>query len=210
MNNSGSLNPLMIPLILAVLIVLGTSVSTVLFYVKFTEQRDANEPIIAAAVSDAKETQKEQLESEFTEREKIPTKQYTSPQQHGSVKLSYPKTWSSYVDTSQSGGMNFYAHPNFVPAKDVNYALRMSIVNRPFAQEIKSYDSQVKNGDLKAAAVRASGVTGTKLDGFLQREQEGIMVVFPLRDKTLRIWTESKEFSGDFNDIVLAALSFAP
>jgi hypothetical protein len=53
-------------------------------------------------------------------------------------------------------------------------------------------------------------VKGVRLEGFLEKDKEGIMVMFPLRDKTLRIWTESKEFSGDFNNIVIKKLSFSP
>lgn len=204
------MNPLAIPLVLAVLVLIVASVMAVMYYTKFVEQRDSNQPIIDAAVAEAEETQKEKLETEFTEREKLPTKNYTSPAELGSVKLVFPKTWSSYIDASKAGGMDFYAHPNYVPSEDVNYALRMSVVDKPFATEIKSYDSAVKKGDLKAAAVRVSGTTGTRLDGFLEKDQEGSMVVFPLRDKTLRVWTESKEFAADFDEIVLKGLTFVP
>jgi hypothetical protein len=210
LNQHGTLNPLTIPLILAVLVLVVSSVMAVVFYTKFVEQKDNNQPIIEEAVMKAEESQKEKLESEFTEREKIPTKNYTSPAELGTVKLSFPKTWSSYVDTTKTGGMEYYGHPNFVPAKNVNYALRMSVVDKPFSSEVKSYDSAVKKGELKATAVRVSGTTGTRLDGFLERDQEGSMVVFPLRDKTLRVWTESKEFTADFNNIVLKALTFIP
>ena len=210
LDQAGMMNPLTIPLVLAVIVLLVSSAMAVVFYTKFVEQRDNNQPIIDAAVASAEETQKEKLENDFTEREKVPTKNYTGPAELGSVKLSFPKTWSSYVNTKKAGGMDYYGHPNYVPSDDVNYALRMSVVDRPFASEIKSYDAQVKKGDLKAAAIRVSGTTGTRLDGFLRKDQEGSMVIFPLRDKTLRVWTESKEFADDFNNIVLKALTFVP
>ena len=210
LNQAGIMNPLTIPLVLAVVVLLASSAMAVVFYTKFVEQRDNNQPIIEAAVAKAEEEQKSALEEDFTEREKLPTKNYTSPSELGSVKLSFPKTWSSYVNTEKSGGMDYYGHPNFVPSDNVNYALRMSVVDKSFAAEIKSYDAAVKKGDLKAAAVRVSGTTGTRLDGFLQKDQEGSMVVFPLRDKTLRVWTESKEFAEDFNNIVLKSLTFVP
>lgn len=210
LDQRGIMNPLTIPLILAMLIVIGLSVTAVMYYTKYIEQRDANKPIIAAAVAEAEASQKEQLEKEFTEREKVPTKNYTSPQQLGSVKLSFPKTWSSYVENARSGTLEFYAHPNFVPADGVNYALRMSIESVAFSDAVKDYDSQVEEGVLRAAAVRASGTTGTRLDGFLEDEKEGSMVIFPLRDKTLRVWTESSEFTPDFNEIILKALTFVP
>ena len=92
----------------------------------------------------------------------------------------------------------------------MNYALRMSILSRAFSNELKSYDSIVKKGDLNASAIRASGVTGTRLDGFLEKDKEGSMVIFPLRDKTLKIWTESKDYRSDFDNIVLKNLTFSP
>lgn len=210
LDQKGIMNPLAIPLILAVLVLIVASVMAVVYYTKYVEQRDNNRPIIDAAVAEAEATQKKALEEAFTEREKLPTKIYTSPAELGGVKLMFPKTWSSYVDSSKRGELSFYAHPNYVPADNVNYALRMSVVDKPFAREVKSYDNAVKKGELKAGAVRTSGVTGTRLDGFLEKDQEGSMVVFPLRDKTLRVWTESKEFANDFNNIVLKGLTFVP
>lgn len=210
LDQSGIMNPLAIPLVLAVLVLIAASVMAVVFYTKFIEQKDNNQPIIEAAVTKAQDAQKQKLEADFTEREKIPTKSYVSPAELGTVRLSFPKTWSSYVDTTKTGGMEYYGHPNFVPAKNVNYALRMSVVDKPFSSEVKSYDNLVKKGELKATAVRVSGTTGTRLDGFLERDQEGSMVIFPLRDKTLRVWTESKEFAEDYNKIVLQALTFIP
>lgn len=210
LDQRGIMNPLAIPLVLAVLVLIAASVMAVMYYTKFVEQRDRNQPVIDAAVAEAEANQAEKLESQFVEREKLPTKNYTSPAELGSVKLTFPKTWSSYVDTTKSGGMDFQGHPNYVPSDNVNYALRMSVVDRPFAAEVKSYDSSVKKGELRASAVRVSGTTGTRLDGFLEKDQEGSMVIFPLRDKTLRVWTESNEFRSDFNNIVLKGLTFVP
>lgn len=210
LNKKGFLNPLLIPLILAVVVLLVTSALSVSYYTKYTQQRDENQPIIDKAVSDAEGAQKTKLEAEFTEREKLPTKSYTTPSELGSVKLTFPKTWSSYVVHTSSSTLDYYGHPNYVPSTGVNYALRMSILSRAFSNELKSYDSIVKKGDLNASAIRASGVTGTRLDGFLEKDKEGSMVIFPLRDKTLKIWTESKDYRSDFDNIVLKNLTFSP
>ena len=210
LNQKGVLDPLVIPLILSVVFLIVAGGVAVMYYSKYIEQKDQNRPIIEAAVTKAEEAQKEKLETEFTEREKIPTKQYTSPAELGSVKLNFPKTWSSMVSTGKSSDIEYYGHPNYVPAANVNYALRMSVTKKAFAAEIKSYDAQVKKAELKATAVQISGVTGTRLDGLLDKDQEGSMVIFPLRDKTLRVWTESKEFRPDFDNIVLKNLTFVP
>ena len=210
LNQKGIMNPLAIPLILAVLAVLTTGGFAIYSYMNFIDQRDNNQPKIEAAVRQATETQAKELEAEFKEREKEPNKTYTAPSEFGSVKLTYPKTWSAYVDQSGSNEIEFFAHPGVVPVSDVNLALKMSVTSRDFANEVKQYDAEVEKGELRAGAVEVSGVKGVRLEGFIEKDQEGIMVMFPLRDKTLRIWTESKEFSGDFNNIVIKKLSFSP
>lgn len=210
LDQKGILNPLTIPLVLAILLFVGVGVMAGKFYMDFTTQRDENEPIIAAAVEEAEAAQKAELEKEFTEKEKEPNETYIGPSEFGSVKMTYPKTWSVYVNTGSGRDLDFYAHPAYVPAQNVNYALRMSVTSRDFSSEIKQYDAEVKKGTLKASSVSVSGTKGVRLDGFLKKDQEGTMVVFPLRDKTLRVWTENKEFRGDFDNIVLKKLSFIP
>lgn len=209
LNQKGVLNPLVIPLVIAVVILFGTSVTAFLYYSKFIEQRDNNQPLIEDAVTAAEEKQKTELEAQFVEREKQPTKSYTSPSELGSVTLNYPKTWSSYVDRNGTT-LNYYGHPNYVPSSGVNYALRMTITTKAFATELKTYDNDVKKGDLKASAVTASGVTGTRLDGLLEKDKQGSMVLFPLRDKVLKIWTESNDFRSDFDNIIVKNLTFVP
>jgi hypothetical protein len=38
----------------------------------------------------------------------------------------------------------------------------------------------------------------------------GTMVLLPMRDKTLEIWTESNDYLNDFNTYVLPNMTFAP
>jgi len=208
LNQKGLMNPLLIPLIFAVIATIAFGVMAFMYYGDYVEQRDNNEPIIAEAVEDATSKQKEELEAEFVEREKEPNDTYTAPSEFGSIKLTYPKTWSAYVERSSE--FDFYAHPAYVPSTNVNYALRARVQNQEFSNVIRSYDSKVRQGDLKAGSVRISGIKGVRLDGFLEKDQEGSMVIFPLRDKTLSVWTENKDFRGDFNNIVLKKLAFRP
>lgn len=209
LNQNGVINPLLVPLILAVILLLSASGLSVYYYTNYVEQRDNNQPLIDAAVVTAEEKQQNKLEAEFIEREKQPNKTYVSPSEFGSVRLQFPKTWSGYVDT-RSGGLDYYGHPNYVPESGVNYALRMNISDRVFATEVKFYDTAVKKGELQASAIQVAGTTGTRLDGTLKKDQQGSMVIFPLRDKTLKVWTENNDFKNDFNNIVLKGLTFVP
>ncbi len=78
-------------------VLIGT---TLKFYNDFVDQRDNNQPKIEAAVETATLEQKNELEAEFTEREKEPFKTITSPSEFGSIRLTFPKTWSSYIASS--------------------------------------------------------------------------------------------------------------
>lgn len=211
LNQDGSINPFIIPFVLAALVAIGLGVMTIKYYGDYVDQRDRNQPKIEAAVDKAKGDQKKQLDAEFEEREKQPYKTFTAPSSYGSVRLTFPKTWSAYVETGKGNVQyGFYSHPNFVPSEGVAYALRMSVVDRQFAQEVDNYDRQIEKNELKTKSIRVSGVTGARLDGFLEKDLEGSMVIFPLRDKTLRVWTESTERRKDFDNIIVKNLSFVP
>mgnify|MGYP000913867683 CR=1 FL=1 len=78
-DQNGILNPLVIPLIISILVLIVASVMAVVYYGKYVDQRDNNEPVIENAVKEAEATQKKELEADFAEREKLPTKTFTAP-----------------------------------------------------------------------------------------------------------------------------------
>ena len=47
-------------------------------------------------------------------------------------------------------------------------------------------------------------------ENYLNGDKQGTMIILPVRDKTLKIWTEGNEFVGDLDKIILANLSFVP
>jgi hypothetical protein len=178
----------------------------------------------AVAVDTAKKAQAQQLQKKFDEDYKNPNKSYQGPVSFGGVTFSYPKTWSAYVD--ESGGsepINGYFYPDKVPAINggTAFALRAELLNSTYSQVMQQYASQIKAGKLKAAAYlppKMAGVAnaqaGTKLDGVVNHsqigDQTGSMVILQVRDKTLKVYTESTNFSPDFNNIVLNSLTYLP
>jgi hypothetical protein len=71
----------------------------------------------------------------------------------------------------------------------------------------------VADGNIKASPIKAEnvkGVTGMRFDGKVTPLYSGSVVVFPLRDKTLKIWTEIPGNVPDLNNIVLKNLTFVP
>lgn len=174
----------------------------------------------AQAVEVAKAAQKIELQKEFDEQEKLPNETYKGRLDYGSITFNYPKTWSAYIDeTAGSQPLNAYFYPIAVPAlqSKTAFALRVELVQTDYAQVLQQFESNIKNGKLKAAAYippKMKSVTnvqpGIRLDGAISPEKQGSKVVIKVRDKTLQIYTESNDFISDFNEIVLENLSFVP
>lgn len=173
----------------------------------------------AAAAADQRQAEvEEELAKKFAEEEKKPYTSHRSPDQYGSIEVQYPKTWSAYVRESSSGGtpVDDYFHPRAVPdtSKPENvFALRIQVVDETYDRVVKSRESDVKAGRLSAmpySLPKVSNVVGTRFDGQVERNKQGSMVVLPLRNMTIKIWTESPNYLEDFNNIILPNLTFAP
>ena len=181
------------------------------------DYKDNTDQKVAAAVAVAvKETQTEK-DNEFAEKEKNPLKTYQGPSDLGSIIVKYPKTWSSYVDSSGRGSapLDGYFYPTTVPGTNSGtaYSLRVQVVERSFSDEVRAYDSSIKNGKSSASAyqpVNVSGVVGVRVDGEIRSQQQGIMVLLPLRDKTVKLFVESDQFYNDFEKNILPNFSFIP
>jgi len=171
------------------------------------------------AVAKAEKVLSTKKEAEFAEKEKSPYKSYVSPVAFGAVTVTYPKLWNAYVSEADSGQasqpVNAYFNPNFVPVVNNNnlYALRMQVTNTSYDQELKSYDPFIKTGKLKTVAFTPKlvpGSVGVRMDGLLDgTKKQGSIVILPLRDKTVKIWTENLTYITDFNT-TLDNLTFKP
>ena len=218
-NQNGSVASFVTIFILA-LALLGTAVFAGWAFMGRQDFKNNSDKKAEAAVENAKKVQEADLKLKFDEDEKKPNKTYKGSTTYGTVTFDYPKTWSGYVDeTSTSQPINGYFHPHIVPGlqSKTAYALRVELVNTDYSSIIKQHDSQIKDGTVKANAYvppQLVGVAnvqpGTKLDGALAQDTTGSMVIIKVRDKTLQIYTQSNDFLKDFNDTILASLTFAP
>ncbi len=172
---------------------------------------------IAEAVAATEETVALRKDAEFAEASKLPYRTYQGPSTYGSLNISYPKNWSSYIDESGRGNtpVSGYGHPDFVPSTSVrenNFALRFEVQNTAYDAAVKSFDSSVRSGSVRASAYRApkvDSVLGMRLEGEIESRKQGVMVLLPLRDKTIKIWTEGQDYRTDFAKI-LEEFSFTP
>jgi hypothetical protein len=188
------------------------------------DYKDNSDKKSAAAVESAKKVQALELQKKFDEDYKNPNKTYQGPVSFGTVTFNYPKTWSAYIDENNSAEpINGYLYPDKVPSiqSGTSYALRVELVSSAYSQLVQQFTSQVKSGKLKASAYvppKMAGVPnvqpGTKFDGVVGHsssgDQTGSMVVLQVRDKTLKIYTESPNFLADYSAIVLSSLTYSP
>lgn len=208
---TGMVHPLLISTIVLSVFVVGLGGFSIWAFLNYQDQKNNVDAKISVAVAAAKEEQTKADQANFTEQEKLPTRQIVGPSDLGQVTLSYPKTWSVYVDKDGTGNTyESYFYPLVVPPLSSNtpYALRVSILNASYENTLASFNDRLKTGALKANPVTIAGVDGTRLDGAFTDKIRGSMVLFKIRDKTLEVYTQSTTFQTDFDNTILPSLVF--
>lgn len=206
---------LLIPLVIVIVLLLGSIGFGVWAYMGRQDYKNNVEQKIADAVEVAEENLTIKKDAEFAESYKLPNTTYKGPSAFGTLTFSYPKTWSNYANEAGKGNtpLDGTMHPAYVPANDeVNYALRYQVTERQYEQELKSFDSKVRNGRVKVSAYRLPNqkdVLGSRAEGEISNRKQGVLILLPLRDKTIKIWTEGSEFRKDF-EAVLKQATFIP
>ena len=129
-------------LVIVCLIAAGAIVAAVIFYMKWDELNTDFEIQKNDAVATA--------QANFTEREKLPTQQFTGPSDYGSISFYHPKTWSIYVssDGTQNSDYEAYFSPGQVDPIDSDtsrYALRFIIKHEQADDVMREYQTKVND-----------------------------------------------------------------
>lgn len=215
----GVVNPLLIATILLAVFLVAAAGAFVWAYSGMVDWQKNGQTKVDSAVADAKEQQQKDDQAKFNEEQKKPNLTYQGPSEMGSVRFDYPKTWSGYTAESSNNDLQVYFYPSMVPKvnPDVTpYALRVSVTNDTYSDVIKSYESLVENGKATAnptvigAKEGFAGYSGMRVDGQLSDTINGSVVIFKVRDKTLRMYVDRSDFVNDFNNTILRTLQFQP
>lgn len=201
---------LILNFVLAVVLV-GVAGFAIWVFVQYQDHKNNVDGKVAVAVKEAKAAQQKEDQAAFLEQEKLPTRKLTGPEELGGVAVDYPKTWSVYIgNNGENNAYEAYLYPGAVPSTQgrVAYALRVSVVNASYESTVANYTQKVKEGEIKAAAVKVNDADGVRLDGKFSETTQGSMVLFKVRDKTLKVYTENTSFVGDFDKIILPSLKF--
>jgi hypothetical protein len=217
-NERGEFNILLIPVIFLTLLLIGAGVFGVWAWNGRQDYKNNVDQKIGVAVDSAKQQVQSSDAKQFAEAAKQPLKTYVGPEPYGSVHISYPKTWSAYVNASGNSSipLDGFLYPDVVPSvTDVAsaFALRVQVVQQAYSQVVSQFNSAVQQ---KKATVtpyklpKVASVVGVRVDGQIAQNKQGSMVILPLRDKTLKIWTEADSFIADFNNNILPNVTFSP
>ncbi len=204
--------------IIVMLLLIATVIFALWAYAGYQDYKNNTLEKVATAVAIAKKEESSQKDKEFVEKEKIPYKTYQTSDNLAGVKFDYPKTWSAFIaedkETNSGTPLEAYLHPNVVPSTNsgTDFGTRVQIINKSYSDVVDQYEGKVKQGKLKIVPYKAEkvpSVLGVKIDGEINPGQINSMIVLPLRDKTLVMWTESVNYLNDFNNIV-KSLNFTP
>jgi hypothetical protein len=215
LNQAGSILQAVLIASLSVLLVAALSFGLWAFSSRQGYKTDVDGKI-AVAVKAARADEDTIKDAQFVEDEKQPLKSYKGPAAYGTIGLQYPKTWSAYVlEGGGDGPLSAYLNPDFVPFVDGRntFALRMQVTQNSYDQEVATYESQSTGGSVTVQPFRLDQVPsalGVMIKGKVNANVNGVMVVLPVRDKALKIWTEGTAHVDDFTKIILPNLTYIP
>ena len=217
LDEKGALSGYLIPFIVSIVLFLSATGFGVWSYLGRQDYKTNVDKKIATAVEIAIKQTSTDKDNEFVQREKKPLKSYHGPEEYGSLDVKYPKTWSAYVieGGNRSNPVDGYFNPSFVPGVENTtvYALRVQVVPGTYSSELGRFASFVKGGKVKVSPFKFAqvpSITGVRINGEILSGKQGSMVMVPLRDKTLKIYTEASQFVDDFNKIILPKVTFSP
>jgi len=180
--------------------------------------KNNTDQLIAVAVANEKNKEAAILQKQFNIEQQNPYVTYTGPQEYGTIQISYPKTWSGYVDTSGADGnpIDGYFNPGVVPAIGSNsslFALRLQVNANVYSTNLATYTSEQQSNNLTIVPYtlkRVPSVVGVMITGQILPNAKGVLVMFPLRTTTLEIWTESMQYANQFTSQILPSVTFSP
>lgn len=175
--------------------------------INYFDQKDNVDTKVSSAVALAVKEQADKDAKAYQEKEKEPNRQFTGPEDYGSVSFDYPKTWSVHVSKDAQRGGNFeaYLNPGYIPpiSNSQQFGTRVVISDTDYDRVIAGFESLVKKGDLNSRGVKVNGdYNATRLDGAFSKDIRGSAVIFKIRDKTVTIRTDAETFKSDFDKIV--------
>lgn len=217
-NQDGAVNALLVSLILAIVFLIAAVSFAGWAYTERQDYKNNSDAKARVAAIEAKKAESTRKDLIFAEEVKKPFKVYNGPAAYGSVVVTYPKTWSAYVDDTAAGGnlLDAYFNPDVVPSathQNSVFALRVQVSSQTYAQTLQTLSGQQQSGKLTVSAYalpKLPKVVGVIATGEIITGKSVTMVILPLRSQTLKLWTDGNQNLEDFNKNILPNFSFSP
>ncbi|MEO6513490.1 MAG: hypothetical protein ABIR37_02250 [Candidatus Saccharimonadales bacterium] len=217
-NQSGAINILLIPVIVVTIFFIGALSFAAWAYQGRQDYKNNSDQKVDAAVVVAKQLEGTVKDKEFAEKEKSPLKGYNGPSAYGSLSIQYPKSWSAYVsdDTNSDPYVNGYFSPGVVPTvtnEKAVFALRVQVVQQSYSDVLADFQSTVEEGKATVSPYKlpkVPSVVGSRVEGQVEENKTGSMILLPMRDKTLKIWTNAVQYRSDLDTYILPNVTFSP
>jgi hypothetical protein len=218
LNQRGAINMLLIPLGILLLFFFGALGFGIWAFSERGRYKDHSDQEVAVAVQEAISNTQESEAFKYAEEAKKPYETYIGPATYGNITVNYPKTWSAYVVESERGGnpVNGYFQPKVVPSvtdQDKTFALRVELVQQSYDTVLTQFKALLTASKVTIAPYKLDkvpSVVGSRIEGQITPKKQGTMVILPLRNMTLKVWTESNDFKGDFDTHILPNFTFVP
>ncbi len=216
LDSQGSINPLLPALIISILLLLGSAGFGIWAFLERGTYMNEYQAKLDSAIEAKRAELSAEAEAVYNEREKSPYRNYVGPAEYGNINVTYPKTWSAYIDEfdpTANVPVSTYFHPNFIPGfdslgKNTKVALYVGVNSAPLNTVLGEYANSVRKGTATSVPYAAPQVPSSV--GARVTEGENIIVMLPIRDKTLIVQTQSKAFWNDFDTIILQNITFQP
>jgi hypothetical protein len=218
LNQSGAVNVLLVPLVLVIVLFVAAAGFGIWAFGSRADYKDNSDQKVDAAVTEAVQATQEVDAQKYAEDSKKPYDSYIGAAAYGNIIVQYPKTWSAYILESDTGNspIKGYFNPQFVAdtSNDKNtFALRIELVQQDYSRVVESFGSAVKSSTVTLEPYKLAkvpSVVGSRIEGQISPNKQGSMVILPLRNLTLKVWTESSDFKADLDTHILPNLSFVP
>jgi hypothetical protein len=214
------MNVLAVPLILMIILVLAGAGFGIWSFSSRQDYKNNSDQKAAAVAAKQREATEAADAVKYAEEAKKPYDTYIGPAAYGNITVNYPKTWSAYVVESKGGGsstpVSGYFQPHIVPNvadQDNNYALRTELVTGSYQSVLQQFKGKLDQGQVSIQPYtlpKVPSVVGSRIEGQITSRKQGTMIVLPLRNMTLKIWTEANEYKPDLDTHILPNLSFIP
>lgn len=173
--------------------------------VQYNDLNGSVDLVVKKAVVEAKENQA-LLDAAEAKKE---TQTFAGPADYGSLSFEYPKLWSVYVEKDAASGGDFVAYLNPLEVEPVSEttvnALRVTIRDKSFETVVAEYQRAVdkKDSNLTVTTMTVGGTTANRYTGTIPNTtNEGIIVVFKIRDKTAILRTDAMAYASDFETLL--------